>query len=166
MNLISKIKLDLDANKGNGKGKVIVTSYRIANYVATSNNYAVKFLGFPFRKFHSWFIVWISGIEIPEDTVIGHSFQVWHGQALVLNKACVIGNNVLIRHSTTIGNKNSSSGCPIIGHNVEIGAHSILIGEITIGDNVKIGAGSIVTKSIPANSLAYGNPLNIKPISL
>ena len=32
---------------------------------------------------------------------------------------------------------------------------------VTIGDNVVIGAGSIVTKDIPSNTIAYGNPCRV-----
>ena len=45
-----------------------------------------------------------------------------------------------------------------IGNNVWIGGGSIILPGVTIGDNVTIGAGSVVTKSIPGNVLAYGNP--------
>lgn len=45
-----------------------------------------------------------------------------------------------------------------IGNNVWIGGGSIIMPGVTIGDNVTIGAGSVVTKSIPSNVLAYGNP--------
>ena len=48
-----------------------------------------------------------------------------------------------------------------IGNNVWIGGNSIILPGITIGDNVTIGAGSVVTKSIPNNVLAYGNPCKI-----
>ncbi len=48
-----------------------------------------------------------------------------------------------------------------IGNNVWIGGGSILLPGITIGDNVTIGAGSVVTKSIPSNVIAYGNPCRI-----
>ena len=33
---------------------------------------------------------------------------------------------------------------------------------VTIGDNVVIGAGSVVTKNVPANTVAVGNPAKIK----
>ena len=33
--------------------------------------------------------------------------------------------------------------------------------NVTIGDNVVIGAGSVVTKSIPANTVAVGNPCRV-----
>ncbi len=49
----------------------------------------------------------------------------------------------------------------IIGNNVWIGGGSIVLGGVSIGDNVTIGAGSVVTKSIPANSIAVGNPCRV-----
>jgi maltose O-acetyltransferase len=48
-----------------------------------------------------------------------------------------------------------------IGNNVWIGGGSIILPGVTIGDNVTIGAGSVVTKPIPDNVLAYGNPCRI-----
>lgn len=48
-----------------------------------------------------------------------------------------------------------------IGRNCWIGAGAIIVPGITIGDNVVIGAGSIVTKDIPSNMLAVGNPCRV-----
>ena len=48
-----------------------------------------------------------------------------------------------------------------ICNNVWIGGGAILLPGVTIGDNVVIGAGSIVTKDIPANSVACGNPCRV-----
>ena len=45
-----------------------------------------------------------------------------------------------------------------IGNNVFVGAGSIILPGVTIGDNVVIGAGSVVTKDIPSDSVAAGNP--------
>ena len=42
-----------------------------------------------------------------------------------------------------------------------IGANTILLPGVTIGENTVIGAGSIVTKSIPSNVVAAGNPARI-----
>ena len=49
----------------------------------------------------------------------------------------------------------------IIGNNVWIGAQVCVLPGVTIGDNSVIGAGSVVTKSIPTNVLAAGNPCRI-----
>ena len=48
-----------------------------------------------------------------------------------------------------------------IGNNVWIGGSSVILPGITIGDNVTIGAGSVVSKSIPSNVLAFGNPCKV-----
>lgn len=48
-----------------------------------------------------------------------------------------------------------------IGENVWIGGGSIILPGVTIGDNSTIGAGSVVTKSIPSNCIAVGNPCKI-----
>lgn len=48
-----------------------------------------------------------------------------------------------------------------IGCNCWIGAGAIIVPGITIGDNVVIGAGSVVTKDIPSNVVAVGNPCRI-----
>lgn len=49
-----------------------------------------------------------------------------------------------------------------IGNNVWIGGGTIILPGVTIGDNTVIGAGSVVTKPIPANSVACGNPCTVK----
>ena len=48
-----------------------------------------------------------------------------------------------------------------IGRNVWIGGGSIILPGVTIGDNTTIGAGSVVTRDIPANCVAVGNPCKV-----
>lgn len=48
-----------------------------------------------------------------------------------------------------------------IGNNVWIGGNVTILPGVTIGDNCTIGAGSVVTKDIPSNSIAYGNPCKV-----
>lgn len=48
-----------------------------------------------------------------------------------------------------------------IGSNCWIGAGAIILPGVTIGDNTVIGAGSVVTKDIPANVVAVGNPCRV-----
>ena len=55
----------------------------------------------------------------------------------------------------------TSSQPVIIGDNVWIGGNTVIFPGVTIGNNTTIGAGSVVTKSIPDNVLAYGNPCKI-----
>lgn len=48
-----------------------------------------------------------------------------------------------------------------IGKNCWIGAGAIILPGITIGDNVVVGAGSVVTKDLPSNVVAVGNPCKV-----
>ena len=48
-----------------------------------------------------------------------------------------------------------------IGKNCWIGANAVILPGITIGDNVVVGAGSVVTKDLPDNVVALGNPCRI-----
>ena len=48
-----------------------------------------------------------------------------------------------------------------IGNNVWIGAGAVILPGVTIGDNSVIGAGSVVTRDIPANVVAVGNPCRV-----
>ena len=49
----------------------------------------------------------------------------------------------------------------VIGSNVWIGGNVIINPGVIVGDNVVIGSGSVVTKSIPSNVIAAGNPCRI-----
>jgi len=48
-----------------------------------------------------------------------------------------------------------------IGKNCWLGAGVLVMPGVTIGDNTVIGAGSVVTKDIPANVVAVGNPCKV-----
>jgi galactoside O-acetyltransferase len=48
-----------------------------------------------------------------------------------------------------------------IGRNCWLGAGVIVLPGVKIGDNSVIGAGSVVTKDIPANVIAVGNPCKV-----
>lgn len=79
----------------------------------------------------------------------------------------MIGPNVTLAAGThpispQLRQKASQYNLPIhIGKNVWLGAGVIVLPGVSIGDNSIIGAGSIVTKDIPANVIAVGNPCHI-----
>ena len=58
-------------------------------------------------------------------------------------------------------------GAPVrIGKNVWLGGDVKILAGVTIGDNAVIGAGSVVTRDIPANVIAVGNPCRVlRPIT-
>ena len=80
---------------------------------------------------------------------------------------CFIGPNVSIYtacHSTDPTERNTRIEWaePVtIGDNVWIGGSVTILPGVTIGDNVTIGAGSVVTKDIPSDTVAVGNPCKV-----
>lgn len=89
-------------------------------------------------------------------------------EALVtIGDDCFIGPNVSIYtacHSTDPVERNTRREWaePVtIGDNVWIGGSVTILPGVTIGSNVTIGAGSVVTRDIPDNVVAVGNPCKV-----
>lgn len=81
-----------------------------------------------------------------------------------------IGDNVtlaprvhILAHdaSTYIFFKKTRAANVTIGNDVFVGASSIILPGVKIGNRVVVGAGSVVTKDIPENSVAAGNPAKV-----
>ncbi len=78
----------------------------------------------------------------------------------------VAANSVILSHSHVKRNRENSK-LPLcvdttIGSNCFIGIGSIIMPGINIGNNVIIGEGSVVTRDIPNNCIAVGNPCRVK----
>jgi maltose O-acetyltransferase len=93
---------------------------------------------------------------------------------LILDIAEVhIGNNVMFAPRVNIftaghpidaevRNTKLEFGTPVtIGDNVWVGGNVTINPGVTIGDNVVIGSGSVVTRNIPSNTVAVGNPCRV-----
>lgn len=104
---------------------------------------------------------------------IGKNFYANFNLTLVDDCEIAIGNSVMIAPNVTICagthpvNPNlrrevAQYNLPVhIGNNVWIGAGAIIMPGVRIGDNTVIGAGSIVTKDIPSDVVAFGNPCRV-----
>lgn len=104
---------------------------------------------------------------------IGNNFYANYDCIIIDINKVIIGNNVMIGPRTgiytaghpidaEIRNLGLEFGKPIIiGNNVWIGGNVVILPEVRIGDNVVIGAGSVVTKDIPSNVVAVGNPCKV-----
>ena len=104
---------------------------------------------------------------------IGQYFYANFNLVLVDDGEIFIGDDVMIGPNVTI----CTTGHPVyplyremgahyarpihIGNKVWIGAQSVVLPGVTIGDNTVIGAGSIVTRDIPPNVVAVGNPCRV-----
>lgn len=70
---------------------------------------------------------------------------------------------VAVRDRSQAGHEHASIGvAPVqVGAGVFIGANSIVLKGVRIGHNSIIGAGSVVTRDVPANCIAAGNPCRV-----
>ena len=90
-------------------------------------------------------------IEIGPDTLLGANVTVTDTDFHSLNP-----------HTRSLADYTQIGVAPVkIGARVFIGTNSVILKGVTIGDNSIIGAGSVVTKSIPANVIAAGNPCRV-----
>ncbi len=92
---------------------------------------------------------------------------------LVDDGEIIIGDHVMIGPNVTIATachpvspvlrKNGLQyNLPVtVGSNVWIGSGAVILPGVIIGENAIIGAGSVVTKAIPANVIAVGNPCRV-----
>lgn len=104
---------------------------------------------------------------------LGNSVYANFNLTLVDDTYITIGDNTMIGPNVTLATaghpilpslreKGYQFNVPInIGKNVWIGAGVIVLPGVNIGDNSVIGAGSVVTKDIPENVVAFGNPCRV-----
>ncbi len=104
--------------------------------------------------------------------ILGENFYANYNLTVLDCARVIIGDNVLIAPNVCI----TTAGHPIhymsrkkyeyadeitIGNNVWIGANVVINPGVKIGDNSVIGSGSVVTKDIPENVVAVGNPCRV-----
>ena len=87
---------------------------------------------------------------IPEYSIIENN--VWIGPNVVLTNA---------RYPNNAATKDNLQG-PVLGEGCIIGANATILPGVSIGADSLVGAGTVVTKDLPPNSVAVGNPARIK----
>ena len=106
-------------------------------------------------------------ISIGKRFFANFNFTILDEAPVSIGDDCFIGPNVSIYtacHSTDPVERNTRQewAKPVsIGNNVWIGGSVSILPGVTIGDNVTIGAGSVVTRDIPSNTVAVGNPCKV-----
>lgn len=104
---------------------------------------------------------------------IGENFYSNHNLVILDPAKVTFGDNVFIGPNcgfytaehpldAETRNKGLETAKPIkVGNNVWFGGNVVVLPGVTIGDNTVIGAGSVVTKNIPSNVVAAGNPCKV-----
>lgn len=120
----------------------------------------------PFSALYNFLFRYIRnhyGIELPYTVKLGRRVVIEHQHGIVIHAYAEIGDDCIIRHGVTIGNRymDQPLDTPKLGCRVNIGAGAKLLGAITIGDEVNIGANSVVLCSVPSNQTVTGNPARI-----
>lgn len=104
---------------------------------------------------------------------LGENFYSNHNLVILDAAKVSIGNDVFIGPNCSIytsghplnaveRNEGLEYAKPIsIGNNVWIGGNVVILPGVKVGNNVVIGAGSVVTKDIPDNCVAVGNPCKV-----
>lgn len=98
------------------------------------------------------------------------STRMWVRDSLTIGDNVCVGANVLFIDTDShpldylvrrTSNEGTKSKPIVIEDDVWIGAHTIVLKGVTIGARTVIGAGSIVTKDIPSDCIAAGNPCKV-----
>jgi len=105
----------------------------------------------------------IFAVDIHPAAQIGAGIMIDHATGLVVGETTVIGDNVSMLHSVTLGGTGAQAGDrhPKIHCGVLIAAGAKILGNIEVGEGAKVGAGSLVLEPVPAHTTVAGVPAKI-----
>ena len=113
------------------------------------------------------FVDYGSQITIGAGTFINYNLTALDVAMISIGRDCQLGPNVQLLTPThplaaTPRRDKLEAAQPItLGDNVWLGGGVIVLPGVSIGDNSVIGAGSVVTRDVPANVIAVGNPARV-----
>ncbi|WBU53850.1 serine O-acetyltransferase [Paracoccus sp. SCSIO 75233] len=103
------------------------------------------------------------GVDIHPAARVGSGIMMDHAHSIVIGETAVVGDNVSMLHSVTLGGTGKADGDrhPKIGNGVLIGAGAKVLGNITVGRCSRIAAGSVVLDEVPPCKTVAGVPAQI-----
>lgn len=103
------------------------------------------------------------GVDIHPAAELGHGIMLDHATGLVIGETAIVGNNVSILQSVTLGGTGKDEGDrhPKIGDGVLISAGAKILGNIEVGEGAKVGAGSVVLDEVPPHTTVAGVPAKV-----
>ena len=138
------------------KGFQALQGYRIGNWLWRQSRRDLAY-------FLQMRISEVFGVDIHPGAVIGKGLLIDHAHSIVIGETTVIGNNVAMLHSVTLGGTGKDDGDrhPKVGNGVLLGAGAKVLGNIRIGDCSRVAAGSVVLKDVPPCKTVAGIPAKI-----
>jgi serine O-acetyltransferase len=139
------------------KGFHALQSYRVAHWLCQQQRYSLAL-------FFQNQIAMVFAVDIHPAANIGSGIMLDHATGLVIGETAIIGDNVSIMQSVTLGGTGKEGGDrhPKIGDGVLISAGAKILGNIYIGEGAKVGAGSVVLQDVEAHTTVAGVPA--KPV--
>lgn len=138
------------------KGFQAVQAYRVGHWLWTKG-----------RKDLAYFVQMrvseVFGVDIHPAARIGRGIMIDHAHSIVIGETAVVGDNVSMLHSVTLGGTGKEDGDrhPKIGDGVMIGAGAKVLGNISVGYCSRIAAGSVVLQDVPHNTTVAGVPARV-----
>jgi serine O-acetyltransferase len=138
------------------KGFQAVQAYRVGHWLWTQKRRDLAY-------FVQMRVSEIFGVDIHPAARIGRGIMIDHAHSIVVGETAVVGNNVSMLHSVTLGGtgKETEDRHPKIGDGVLIGAGAKVLGNIRVGNCSRIAAGSVVLSEVPPCKTVAGVPARI-----
>jgi serine O-acetyltransferase len=102
----------------------------------------------------------LTGIEIHPGATIGRRLFIDHGMGVVIGETSVVGNDVTLYQSVTLGGTSLAKGKrhPTLEDGVIVGAGAQVLGPIRVGAGARIGANAVVVRDVAPGATMIGIP--------
>lgn len=138
------------------KGYQAVQAFRLGHYLYARGQIDLAY-------FVQMRVSEVFGVDIHPAARIGKGIMIDHAHSIVIGETAVVGDNVSMLHSVTLGGtgKEEEIRHPTINDGVLIGAGAKVLGNITVGHCSRIAAGSVVLQDVPPMKTVAGVPAKI-----
>lgn len=138
------------------KGFQALQTYRLANRLYKMGRHDFAF----YLQSRSSMVF---SVDIHPACTIGRGIMIDHAHSIVIGETAVVGDDVSMLHSVTLGGTGKSEGDrhPKIGRGVLLGAGAKVLGNIKIGDCSRVASGSVVLHDVPAARTVAGVPAKV-----
>lgn len=138
------------------KGYQAIQAYRIGHWLWTAGRMDLAY-------FVQMRVSEVFGVDIHPAARLGRGIMIDHAHSIVIGETAVVGDNVSMLHSVTLGGTGKEDGDrhPKIGNGVMIGAGAKVLGNIHIGHCSRIAAGSVVLHDVPPCKTVAGVPARV-----